>query len=124
MRWELEARGEGTRLTLWTNIGHRFIAMGAAGWQRLHAEYIKQFGIETLNWPDGTFPSLVCRTPLRKSPRVGFTNAHASKNKTAKRGAAGLVVVHAGANLGQPPIRARLTTAGHSSTRHSAHEPV
>jgi uncharacterized protein YndB with AHSA1/START domain len=80
MRWELEALGGGTRLTLWTNIGHRFIAMGAAGWhicfdvldhllsgtpigrivgpdalkfgwQRLHAEYAKQFGIETPNWP-------------------------------------------------------------------------
>jgi uncharacterized protein YndB with AHSA1/START domain len=80
MRWELEAWGGGTRLTLWTNIGHRFIAMGAAGWhicfdvldhllsgtpigrtvgpdamkfggfQRLHAEYAKQFGIETPNW--------------------------------------------------------------------------
>jgi uncharacterized protein YndB with AHSA1/START domain len=77
MRWELEASDGGTRLTLWTNIGHRFIAMGAAGWhicfdvldrllsgaplgrmvgpdaikfggwQRLHAEYAKQFGIET-----------------------------------------------------------------------------
>src|SRR5580692_2919254 len=33
MRWELEALGGGTRLTLWTNIGRRFIAMGAAGWQ-------------------------------------------------------------------------------------------
>src|SRR6202030_2300625 len=32
MRWELEALGGGTRLTLWTNIGRRFIAMGAAGW--------------------------------------------------------------------------------------------
>ena len=71
----------GTRLTLWTNIGHRFIAMGAAGWhicfdvmdhllsgtplgrmvgpdamkfggwQRLNAEYAKQFGIESPNWP-------------------------------------------------------------------------
>jgi uncharacterized protein YndB with AHSA1/START domain len=80
MRWELEASEGGTRLTLWTNIGHRFIAMGAAGWhicfdvldrllggtpigrmvgpeamkfdwQRLHAEYAKQFGIEMLNWP-------------------------------------------------------------------------
>jgi uncharacterized protein YndB with AHSA1/START domain len=80
MKWELEATGEGTRLTLWTNIGHRFIAMGAAGWhicfdvldqllsgnpigrivgpeamkfgwQRLHTEYAKQFGIETVNWP-------------------------------------------------------------------------
>jgi|SRR5450432_386093 len=80
-RWELEPSGSGTRLTLWTNIGHRFIAMGAAGWhicfdvldhlltgtpigrmvgpdtmkfggwQRLHSEYAKQFGIETLNWP-------------------------------------------------------------------------
>ncbi len=80
MRWELVASGGGTRLTLWTNIGHRFIAMGAAGWhicfdvldhllsgtplgrivgpdaikfgwQRLHAEYAKQFGIDVPNWP-------------------------------------------------------------------------
>jgi uncharacterized protein YndB with AHSA1/START domain len=80
MRWELKAFGGGTRLTLWTNIGHRFIAMGAAGWhicfdvldhllggtplgrivgpdamkvgwQRLNAEYSKQFGIEPPNWP-------------------------------------------------------------------------
>jgi hypothetical protein len=75
MRWLLEASDEGTRLTLWTNIGRRFIAMGAAGWhicfdvldhllsgtplgrvvgseamkfgwQRLNAEYAEQFGIE------------------------------------------------------------------------------
>ena len=32
MRWELEPLGSGTRLTLWHNIGRRFIAMGAAGW--------------------------------------------------------------------------------------------
>src|ERR1700687_402710 len=81
MRWELEDLGGGTRLTLWTNIGHRFIAMGAAGWhicfdvldrplrgtpigrmvgpeamkfggwQRLNAEYARQFGIETPDWP-------------------------------------------------------------------------
>ena len=80
MRWELEAFGGGTRLTLWTNIGRRFIAMGAAGWhicfdvlerllagepigrivgpeamkfgwQRLHAEYAQQFGIERPNRP-------------------------------------------------------------------------
>jgi uncharacterized protein YndB with AHSA1/START domain len=81
MRWQLEALGGGTRLTLWTNIGHRFISMGAAGWhicfdvldrllngtpigrmvgpeamkfgrwQRLNAEYAKQFGIEAPNWP-------------------------------------------------------------------------
>jgi uncharacterized protein YndB with AHSA1/START domain len=87
MRWELEDLGDGTRLTLWTNIGHRFISMGAAGWhicfdvldrlligtpigrmvgpeamkfggwQRLNAEYAKQFGIET---PDG--PSQKGRT--------------------------------------------------------------
>ncbi|MGH7711469.1 MAG: SRPBCC family protein [Gemmatimonadaceae bacterium] len=79
MRWELEAIGGGTRLTLWTNIGRRFISMGAAGWhicfdvldhllsgtpigrivgpdamkldgwQRLNAEYANQFGIETPN---------------------------------------------------------------------------
>jgi uncharacterized protein YndB with AHSA1/START domain len=81
MRWELEASGSGTRLTLWTNIGHRYIAMGAAGWhicfdvldrhlsgtpmgrtvgpaamkfggwQQLHAEYAKLFGVEVVNWP-------------------------------------------------------------------------
>ncbi len=81
MRWQLEACDGGTRLTLWTNIGHRFIAMGAAGWhicfdvldqllggnpigrivgpaalkfgrwQQLNAEYSKQFGIEALNPP-------------------------------------------------------------------------
>jgi uncharacterized protein YndB with AHSA1/START domain len=76
MRWELEPVGGGTRLTLWSDIDRRFIAMGAAGWhicfdvlerllggqpigrmvgvgvmklsgwQRLHAEYAKQFGKE------------------------------------------------------------------------------
>jgi uncharacterized protein YndB with AHSA1/START domain len=77
MRWELEPSGSGTRLTLWTSIDRRFIAMGAAGWhvcfdvldrllsgtpigrmagpevmkfggwQRLHGEYATQFGVET-----------------------------------------------------------------------------
>jgi len=82
MRWELEAFGGGTRLALWHNIDRRFISWGAAGWhicfdvlerllagepigriagaeamkfagwQRLNAEYAKQFGIETPpNWP-------------------------------------------------------------------------
>ncbi|MGC2891043.1 MAG: SRPBCC family protein [Candidatus Acidiferrum sp.] len=81
IRWELKAFAGGTRLTLWTNIGRRFISMGAAGWhicfdvldhylsgtpigrmvgpdamkyggwQRLSAEYAKQFGIESPNWP-------------------------------------------------------------------------
>jgi uncharacterized protein YndB with AHSA1/START domain len=76
-RWELEPFGGGTRLTLWSNIDRRFIAWGAAGWhiafdvldrllsgtpvgriagddamkfscwQRLRAEYAKQFGTET-----------------------------------------------------------------------------
>jgi uncharacterized protein YndB with AHSA1/START domain len=32
IRWELEALGSGTRLTLWHNIDRRFISMGAAGW--------------------------------------------------------------------------------------------
>src|SRR6516165_8657846 len=32
MRWELEPVAGGTRLTLWTSINRRFIAMGAAGW--------------------------------------------------------------------------------------------
>jgi uncharacterized protein YndB with AHSA1/START domain len=72
--------GNGTRLTLWHNIDRRYIAMGAAGWhicidvmerslagepigravgpaamqidgfQRLHAEYAKQFGVEMPSW--------------------------------------------------------------------------
>jgi hypothetical protein len=80
-RWELEAFGSGTRLTLWHNIDRRFISWGAAGWhicfdvldhllsgtpiarivgaeamkfsgwQRLNAEYAKQFGVETPSWP-------------------------------------------------------------------------
>jgi uncharacterized protein YndB with AHSA1/START domain len=74
--WELEAIGDGTRLTLWHTIDRRFIAMGAAGWhicfdvldrllrgtpigrivggeamrfdwQRLHGEYARQFDAET-----------------------------------------------------------------------------
>ena len=32
IRWELEAVGRGTRLTLWHSIDRRFIAWGAAGW--------------------------------------------------------------------------------------------
>ena len=78
-RWELEPLGGGTRLTLWHSIDRRYIAWGAAGWhiafdilvqllsgiavariagadamkfegwQRLRAEYAKQFGIETPN---------------------------------------------------------------------------
>jgi uncharacterized protein YndB with AHSA1/START domain len=75
MRWELEALGGGTRLTLWHDIDRRFISMGAAGWhicfdvlnhllsgapigrivgadamkfswQRLNGEYAKQFSVE------------------------------------------------------------------------------
>ena len=80
IRWELEAFGGGTRLTLWHSIDRRFISMGAAGWhicfdvldrllggtpigravgpeamkfgwKRLNAEYAQQFGIETPNSP-------------------------------------------------------------------------
>jgi uncharacterized protein YndB with AHSA1/START domain len=80
MRWELEPLHSGTRLTLWHNIDRRFISWGAAGWhiafdvldrllagqpigringpdamkfdgwQRLNAEYAKQFGIKTPTW--------------------------------------------------------------------------
>jgi uncharacterized protein YndB with AHSA1/START domain len=32
MRWTLEPVGSRTRLTLWTSIDRRYIAMGAAGW--------------------------------------------------------------------------------------------
>ena len=75
-RWELEPHAGGTRLTLWHNIDRRFISWGAAGWhisfdvlerllsgqpiarivgpeamkfegwQRLSAEYAKQFKAE------------------------------------------------------------------------------
>ena len=81
IRWELEALGSGTRLTLWHSIDRRFISWGAAGWhicfdvlerllagepigriagadamkfggwQRLKAEYAKQFGVESPGWP-------------------------------------------------------------------------
>ena len=80
IRWELQALGSGTRLELWHNIDRRYISMGAAGWhicfdvldhllsgtpigrlvggdamkvgwQRLNAEYAKQFGVELPAWP-------------------------------------------------------------------------
>src|SRR5438552_8379524 len=80
IRWQLEALGGGTRLTLWHSIDRRFISWGAAGWhicvdvlerlltgepigriagaeamnfdgwRRLNAEYAKQFGVETPGW--------------------------------------------------------------------------
>ncbi len=81
LRWELETVAGGTRLTLWHNIDRRFISWGAAGWhicfdvldrllsgspigriagaeamqfggwQRLSAEYARQFATETPNRP-------------------------------------------------------------------------
>ncbi len=78
LRWELEPIGTGTRLTLWHTIDRRFISWGAAGWhicfdvldrllggepigrligaeaikfggwQKLKAEYERQFGLERL----------------------------------------------------------------------------
>jgi uncharacterized protein YndB with AHSA1/START domain len=81
LRWELEPLGSGTRLTLWHSIDRRYISWGAAGWhvcfdvlerllasqpigrivgadamafggwQRLTAEYAKQFGVEPPGWP-------------------------------------------------------------------------
>jgi hypothetical protein len=77
IRWELEASGGGTRLTLWHCIDRRFVSWGAAGWhiafdvldsflggapigrmagadamklagwQRLTGEYARQFTAET-----------------------------------------------------------------------------
>ena len=77
VRWQLEPLSGGTRLTLWTNIDRRYIAMGAAGWhicldvmdhllggdpigrivgadalkfggwQKLNAEYARQFAVAT-----------------------------------------------------------------------------
>ncbi len=84
MRFELEAFGNGTRLTLWHSIDRRFISWGAAGWhicfdvldrrlggqpieriagadamkltgwRQLNAEYAKQFGVETPDSPANT----------------------------------------------------------------------
>jgi uncharacterized protein YndB with AHSA1/START domain len=84
LRWQLEPLDGGTRLTLWHDIDRRFISMGAAGWhicvdvldhllsgtpigrivggdamtfggwQRLNAEYAKQFAVETPGWPANT----------------------------------------------------------------------
>lgn len=81
LRWELEPQGTGTRLTLWHNIAKGFISMGAAGWhicfdvldhhlaheplgrmvgpgmmafegwQRLNADYARQFGVEPPRFP-------------------------------------------------------------------------
>jgi len=80
MKWDLEPWGTGTRLKLWATIDRRYISMGAAGWhicfdildhllsgtplgrmagpeamkfggwQRLHAEYVKQLGVEPPAW--------------------------------------------------------------------------
>jgi uncharacterized protein YndB with AHSA1/START domain len=80
LRWELEPKGAGTHLKLSTTIPRQFVSMGAAGWhvcldvldhllagepigrivggdalqfsgwQRLNAEYAKQFGIELPKW--------------------------------------------------------------------------
>lgn len=80
MRWLLEPYAGGTRLTLWTSIDRRYIAMGAAGWhlcfdvldhllageplgrmvgmevmkfdgfQRLLKEYAAQFKLEPPKW--------------------------------------------------------------------------
>ena len=79
LRWELEPRESGTRLTLWHNIERGFISWGAAGWhicfdvldsflggesmgrivggeamkfdwQRLNTEYAQQFGVESPGW--------------------------------------------------------------------------
>jgi len=79
LRWELEPVEGGTRLTLWAQIGRRWVALGAAGWhlcldvldrflggapigrivgpaafgvpgfQRLHREYAAMFGVEETN---------------------------------------------------------------------------
>jgi uncharacterized protein YndB with AHSA1/START domain len=79
--WQLEALGDGTRLTLWHNIDRRFISMGAAGWHicldvldrfltgeplgrivageamkfdwpRLNTEYARQFGVHPQSPPN------------------------------------------------------------------------
>jgi uncharacterized protein YndB with AHSA1/START domain len=80
LRWQLEAAGAGTRLTLWHNIDRGFISWGAAGWhlcldaldrltsghpigrivgadamdfgwQRLVHEYAQLLGVDAPGWP-------------------------------------------------------------------------
>ena len=81
LRWELESVEGGTHLTLWHKIDRHFVSWGAAGWhisfdfleryladrpigriaggdvmksgdfQRLVAEYARQFGAEAPSWP-------------------------------------------------------------------------
>jgi hypothetical protein len=80
MRWELEKKMGGTKLTLWHKIDKRYISMGAAGWhicfdvldyllkgtpigrmvgneamkvsgwQKLNVEYAHLFGVELPKW--------------------------------------------------------------------------
>ncbi|MBS2027207.1 MAG: SRPBCC family protein [Deltaproteobacteria bacterium] len=80
IRWELEPKGAGTRLTIWHNINRNYISMGAAGWHicidvmdahlagepigrtvgpaamkvagwpRLLGEYVKLLGVEAPKW--------------------------------------------------------------------------
>ena len=79
IRWELEASGTGTRLTLWHSIDRGYITWGAAGWhialdvldhlldgapigrivgadamkfgwQQLVGEYAKEFGVTAPSW--------------------------------------------------------------------------
>jgi uncharacterized protein YndB with AHSA1/START domain len=97
MRWELEDFGGGTRLTLWHKIDRRYISMGAAGWhicldvmdhalngtplgrivgpevmkfegwQRLNADYAKQFGMGSQACPQ--------RRELPSTPGFGNSTA-------------------------------------------------
>jgi uncharacterized protein YndB with AHSA1/START domain len=100
MRWELQTLGSGTRLTLWVNIGQRFIALGAAGWhvcldvldhllvgqpigrmvgpsaikfsgwQKLTGEYARLFGVEVPNW----LPKPQPRSEPRSQPQSVIAN--------------------------------------------------
>jgi len=112
IRWELEGFAGGTRLTLWRNIDRRFISWGAAGWhicfdvferllagapigrivggeamkfggwQRLNAEYSKQFGIET---PNGRLRRLKSRESRGSQDNAPTTLAEATKNSIQLR---------------------------------------
>jgi uncharacterized protein YndB with AHSA1/START domain len=104
IRWELEAFGRGTRLTLWHNIDRRFISMGAAGWHicfdvldrllsgtpigrlvgggamkfgwsRLNSEYAQQFGIEVPNRP----PKVAQETSKQEELRKEASTHHEKK---------------------------------------------
>ena len=87
MRWELEASGRGTRLTLWHKIARGYISWGAAGWhisfdvlERLLAgvpigRIAGQDAMKFLGWQRlvGEYAKLIGTQPPKSTPNVPET---------------------------------------------------